>query len=106
MEKLPLRVLVLHAGDDVGVMVGDGLRGASCEVESAGRKTALALATDVPFGHKVAVRDIAAGDAVRKYGQKIGVATHAIAAGSHVHVHNLDGLNAGLRGTTRETAHG
>lgn len=40
-------------------------------------------------GHKVAIRDIAAGQEVRKYGQVIGAATKAIAAGSHVHLHNL-----------------
>ncbi len=43
----------------------------------------------VPAGHKVAVRAIAAGAPVRRYGQIIGFAREAIAAGSHVHVHNL-----------------
>ena len=43
----------------------------------------------IPPGHKVAVRDIAAGQPVRRYNQVIGVATQAIAAGQHVHTHNL-----------------
>lgn len=43
----------------------------------------------VPKGHKVAVRDIAAGEVVRKYGFPIGRATADIAAGQHVHSHNL-----------------
>jgi altronate dehydratase len=43
----------------------------------------------IPSGHKIARVDIAAGDAVIKYGSAIGLATHAIAAGSHVHTHNL-----------------
>ena len=43
----------------------------------------------VPPGHKVATRAIAAGEAVRRYGQVIGAATQAIAAGQHVHPHNL-----------------
>ncbi len=43
----------------------------------------------VPPGHKVATRAIAAGEAVRRYGQVIGAATQAIAAGQHVHTHNL-----------------
>lgn len=42
-----------------------------------------------PSGHKIALRDIAAGQGVLKYGASIGVARHAIAAGSHVHEHNL-----------------
>ncbi len=43
----------------------------------------------IPFGHKMAVRAIAAGEPVLKYGQAIGAATGAIAAGAHVHVQNL-----------------
>ncbi|MEO7244312.1 MAG: altronate dehydratase family protein [Rubrivivax sp.] len=43
----------------------------------------------VPPGHKVATTAIAAGDAVRRYDQVIGRATQDIAAGQHVHVHNL-----------------
>ena len=40
-------------------------------------------------GHKYALRDIAAGENVIKYGMPIGHATCAIRAGEHVHVHNV-----------------
>jgi altronate hydrolase len=43
----------------------------------------------VPKGHKVALRDIAAGEIIRKYGFPIGRATADIAKGEHVHSHNL-----------------
>lgn len=43
----------------------------------------------VPPGHKVATHNIATGEPVRRYDQIIGVATKAIAAGEHVHTHNL-----------------
>ncbi|VXC44881.1 UxaA family hydrolase [Sphingomonas sp. AX6] len=43
----------------------------------------------IPAGHKIAVRGIAAGEPVRKFGHVIGRATRAIGAGEHVHVHNL-----------------
>lgn len=43
----------------------------------------------VPFGHKVALSAIARGAPVIKYGVVIGHATADIAAGEHVHVHNL-----------------
>ncbi|HTW28592.1 MAG TPA: altronate dehydratase family protein, partial [Acetobacteraceae bacterium] len=47
-------------------------------------------ATDrIPAGHKVAIRPIAAGAPVRRYGQIIGFATQDIAPGRHVHVHNI-----------------
>jgi altronate hydrolase len=47
----------------------------------------------VPHGHKLALADIAAGDTVLKYGQPIGIATQPIAAGEHVHEHNLRSLS-------------
>lgn len=50
---------------------------------------------DIGRGHKVALRDMAPGDAVRKYGWPIGHATQPIAAGEHVHTHNLATLLSG-----------
>ena len=44
----------------------------------------------IPAGHKVATRAIAKGEPVRRYSQIIGFATQPIAAGQHVHVHNLE----------------
>ncbi|GLY73112.1 UxaA family hydrolase [Actinoallomurus iriomotensis] len=61
--------LLLHPEDDVAV--------------------ALRELPGVPRGHKVAVHDLAVGAPVRKYGQAIGVVTAPIAAGDHVHTHNL-----------------
>ena len=44
----------------------------------------------VPFGHKVALRSIAANEPVLKYGEAIGLAAGVIAAGDHVHTHNVE----------------
>ncbi len=50
----------------------------------------------IPPGHKVATRNIAEGEPVRRYNQIIGFATKSIAAGEHVHTHNLGvGANGG-----------
>ncbi|QBF34314.1 UxaA family hydrolase [Thalassococcus sp. S3] len=43
----------------------------------------------IPSGHKIATQAIAQGDAVRKYAQLIGYASADIAAGEHVHTHNV-----------------
>ena len=43
--------------------------------------------TDVPTGHKLALRDIHAGEMIVKYGVAIGRATAEIPAGSWVHLH-------------------
>lgn len=49
----------------------------------------------IPRGHKIALRAIAAGEPIIKYGSPIGAATRAITAGEHVHSHNLTTLLAG-----------
>jgi altronate hydrolase len=51
--------------------------------------TSILVAERIPFGHKVAVRDVSAGQSVTKYGQPIGIATKPISAGQWVHTHNL-----------------
>lgn len=43
----------------------------------------------VRMGHKFAVRPIEEGEPISKYGQVIGFADRAVAAGEHVHVHNV-----------------
>ena len=53
-------------------------------------ESTFSLTSDVPVGHKVAVRAIACGAKVIKYGASIGSATEAIAPGDLVHAHNLE----------------
>lgn len=52
-------------------------------------------ATKIPFGHKMALAEIAEGAAVLKYGQIIGFAKSRISAGEHVHSHNLSASDFG-----------
>lgn len=44
---------------------------------------------DIPQGHKVAIKPVASGGEVIKYGFRIGYAKEDIKAGGWVHVHNL-----------------
>ncbi|WP_153723007.1 UxaA family hydrolase [Sporosarcina cascadiensis] len=48
---------------------------------------------EIPYGHKIALRTIIENDDITKYGECMGKATKEIPAGSHVHVHNVRGLN-------------
>jgi altronate dehydratase small subunit len=50
----------------------------------------LTLPQPIQFGHKFAVRVIAPGESIIKYGQIIGAATRAIAPGEHAHVQNIE----------------
>ena len=53
----------------------------------AGRE--IEVLNQVPAGHKLAIDTIRQGDAVRRYGETIGRASQSIAAGEHVHTHNV-----------------
>ena len=79
------KALLLNPNDSVATLVEPASAGD--DVLFAGRSvTAL---SDVPSGHKVAIGAIAAGEPVRKFGFPIGTARTDIAAGAHVHTHNL-----------------
>ena len=51
--------------------------------------TSVTVVEPIAPGHKVALTDIAVGQPVIKYGSPIGTASAAIAAGAHVHTHNV-----------------
>ncbi len=84
-------VFLLHPDDDVAIARQQLIGGSHLP----GGATSRGL---IPPGHKVALRHLPLGQAVRRYNQVIGYATQPIAAGDHVHVHNLglrdDRLNA------------
>ncbi|MBS7539113.1 UxaA family hydrolase [Ancylobacter lacus] len=76
------RTLRLHEADNVIIAV-DSVAAGSALPEG------ITAARHIPKGHKVAARPIAAGEAIRKFGQVIGFAGSAIAPGDWVHEHNV-----------------
>lgn len=95
--SLAASLLRIDPRDDVAVAV----RGLAAGDSVADGVTARA---EVPAGHKVALRAVAKGEPVRKYGWPIGRATADIAAGDHVHTHNLTTSLAGLEAYSWEPA--
>lgn len=83
---------LLHdKSDTVGVAVvdineGQMVRGKTLIGESIPKIKAL---SEIPLGHKIALRDFEPGDTVIKYGVDIGKVVDSIKAGEHIHVHNL-----------------
>lgn len=77
------KFLVIHTSDNVAVALRDALPGDRLPEGGA------ALIEPVGRGHKCALRDIAAGEMVVKYGFPIGHTRRPIAAGAWVHTHNL-----------------
>ena len=79
------RVLVISERDNVAVALDALMPGHQVE---AGGNT-IVVREEIPSGHKLAIRRIATGEAVLKYGSTIGEATSDIEPGAHVHVHNV-----------------
>lgn len=77
--------VLLHPADNVCVATRALARGSAL---TAGAQT-VELKGPVQLGHKIALSAIAPGERVVKYGQTIGFASEAIAAGEWVHTHNL-----------------
>ena len=86
--------LVIHPDDDVAVALHDVQAGAVIDVRHAGSIIRAKVNETIPLGHKFALQALQKGAPVRKYGECIGVATSSIAAGSHVHVHNMESRRA------------
>jgi altronate dehydratase small subunit len=83
--------VVIHPSDSV-VTVTEAIRKGDA-VRYPGSKSVIA-AQDIPIYHKIAVVEIAKGNAVYKYGEKIGSASADIRVGDHVHTHNLESKRA------------
>lgn len=81
------RILVLHENDNVGVALCPLQRGKEYPV--SGGNAGLRVLEDIPFGHKVALTGIAAGEPVLKYGEVIATAARPVERGAWVHNHNL-----------------
>ncbi len=82
-------VIRMHPDDNVAIVANDGGLPAGT-VMPEGPAAGLTLREKVPQGHKLALRDIAAGQAVLRYNVPVGFAREAIAAGSWVHERLLD----------------
>lgn len=84
-------ILVLSEQDNIGVARRDIAEGeALAEIGATAQ-------SPIPFGHKIALGEIAEGELVKKYGQVIGMAKADIGKGAHVHVHNLAMLDVDLQ---------
>ncbi|NCF47017.1 MAG: hypothetical protein GWP24_05550 [Alphaproteobacteria bacterium] len=77
------RFLMLDAADNVVTLLDE-----KSEIQCL--DNGMVINGNIPFGHKISLLPIARGDAIIKYGVRIGVATSFIEKGEHVHVHNCE----------------
>ena len=76
---------LLHLHPDDNVFVAKSALALGQTISELGVRTR----AQVPAGHKIAARHIAAGEQVKKFDTVIGVATRDLAPGDYVHSHNL-----------------
>jgi len=85
-------LLVHEKADNVGVVVVEGLKAGTemlCVVTHDNSDFRLTARDDIPIGHKVALKPLAEGDTVIKYGEDIGRMVGPAEVGGHVHTQNL-----------------
>ena len=87
-----ITALRIQPRDNVATCVRAQRVGETAAYEDGGEAVEVRLLDDIPFGHKFAIRPIAAGGEIVKYGYPIGRAIRDIRAGEHVHIHNVGSL--------------
>jgi altronate dehydratase small subunit len=85
--------LQVHPSDNVATVFASPEKRSRVRVDdSAGTSHGMQVEDDIPYGHKIALKEIAQGESIFKYGEVIGQATKLIRPGQHVHVHNVVSL--------------
>jgi (2R)-sulfolactate sulfo-lyase subunit alpha len=84
---------VVHDEDDgVGVVVVEGIKAGQNMtgwIMDQDKNLRFKAKSDIPIGHKIALKNLQTDDAVIKYGVDIGRVIAPIKKGEHLHVHNV-----------------
>lgn len=87
-----IHFVVHEDGDSVGTVVVEGVTAGTPLngwVMEPDHVIEMRTVSDIPIGHKIALKDLQPGDTVIKYGVDIGKVVAPIKAGEHLHVHNV-----------------
>ena len=87
-----IHFVVHDEGDSVGVVVVEGVKAGqklNGWIMDQDREVALDAKSDIPIGHKLAIKPLAKDATVIKYGVDIGRVIAPISVGEHAHVHNI-----------------
>lgn len=86
--------LKVNALDNVATVFANGVQAGDTVTvrDKKGQQEEIFALNEIPYGHKIALRAIEKGEPIMKYGEKLGVASAAIAKGAHVHVQNLESV--------------
>ncbi len=78
--------IIINPADNVAVTLVDILKGKDVVVDGKHKVVAM---DDIPYSHKVALKDFSSGEPIIKYGESIGEANQEIKKGQWIHSHNL-----------------
>ncbi len=85
------RGLILNSADNVANALEEALPGDTIELSLGNEVVTIHVEDRIPFGFKVATRNISYNAPITKYGQQIGLASCDINKGALVHIHNMTG---------------
>ena len=80
-------IIMIHPQDNVAVALRDLTEG---EKAAAKGIDEFSVMEKIPVSHKIALKDISAGEEIIKYGETVAVSTRDIKKGEWVHTHNLE----------------
>ncbi len=89
---MTIHFVVHEEGDSVGVVVVEGVKAGDTLtgwIMEQDKTLAMKALSDIPIGHKLAIKDLKNGDTVIKYGVDIGRTVAPIRIGEYLHVHNV-----------------
>lgn len=87
-----IQFVVHDENDSVGVVVVEGIKAGqeiTGWVMDQDKTMSMKVQSDVPIGHKLAIKALANNETVIKYGVDIGRTVAPIKMGEHLHVHNV-----------------
>ena len=87
-----IHFVVHDENDSVGVVVVEGVKAGqklTGWIMDQDKDLQVEAKSDIPIGHKLAIRPLENGATVIKYGVDIGKVVQPIRRGEHAHVHNI-----------------
>ena len=81
------KMMIIDPEDNVGVALRDLAAGEGILCEGVGDLT---VKEAIPASHKIALRDIDAGEEIVKYGEVVAVSARKIERGAWIHTHNVE----------------
>ncbi|HXN15107.1 MAG TPA: UxaA family hydrolase [Usitatibacter sp.] len=87
-----IHFVVHDENDSVGVVVVEGVKAGNTLngwIMDQNKDIQVTAASDIPIGHKLAIKPLGNDATVIKYGVDIGRAVAPIQMGEHAHIHNI-----------------